>query len=90
MKTYYDLWVQEEKKKIHAEFENKRQELFGKLFVAGLNEKSKDDVDIQAISSELKNLDAQEQELISQFESDPGGTEAKFMEYVRANQSEGK
>lgn len=87
MGTYYDTWLRAEKQRIRNEFKQKKELLLLKSLDAGFNE---DKAALENISSEYARLDAQEQELINQFESDPAGATAKFMKYVRANQTEGK
>ncbi len=65
--SQYDAWLKQEKEKINLEYETKRQDLLGKSFLAGMNEKSKQDDDVQSISSQYKELDKQEQSAIAEL-----------------------
>lgn len=67
MKSQYDLWLEAEQNKIHQEYEEKRQELFGKSFLAGMNGKNKQDEEVQSISAQCKELDKQEQAAVDEF-----------------------
>lgn len=67
MKTQYDLYLESEKSKLHAEYETKRQELLGKSFIAGMNGKCKDDDEVLSISAQYKELNEQEQVAVDEF-----------------------
>lgn len=67
--TQYDAWVKQETDKIHNEYEAKREELFGKAFLAGMSGKNKKDEDVKSVSAQYKELDKQEQASINEFMS---------------------
>lgn len=67
MKTQYDAWLEAEKSKIHAEFEEKRQQIEGKAFIAGMEGKNKSDNELKVLSAEYEALNQQEQEAVAEF-----------------------